>query len=108
MLTRVDIVESVNRHQVTFLFLTAGLFHLTIEHGIGEMRSLRQLLSGGDVLSVSHINKALQQLPNCPITNAYGPTENSVVACCYTVNQPLPVEVSVPIGHPISNTHVYF
>ncbi|MEO0768467.1 MAG: amino acid adenylation domain-containing protein [Cyanobacteria bacterium J06649_4] len=101
------IVETVNRHQVTFLFLTAGLFHLTIEHGIGEMRSLRQLLSGGDVLSVSHINRALQQLPNCPITNAYGPTENTVVACRHIIDQPLPIEVPVPIGHPISNTQVY-
>ncbi|MEO1592846.1 MAG: thioesterase domain-containing protein, partial [Cyanobacteria bacterium J06632_22] len=55
----------------------------------------------------SHINKALQQLPNCPITNAYGPTENAVVACCHVVDQPLPIEVSVPIGHPISNTQVY-
>ena len=68
----------------------------------------RQLLSGGDVLSVSHVQRALAHLPERGrLINGYGPTENTTFTCCHVMTAESRVESTVPIGRPIANTQVY-
>ena len=102
-----DIAEAIRRHAVTTLWLTSGLFHLMVDECIEGLRPLRQLLSGGDVLSPEHVLKAKRALPGCRMINGYGPTENTTFTCCYTVTDESELSPSVPIGRPISNTRVY-
>ena len=99
------IAEVVRRHGVTTAWLTAGLFHQVVERGIGDLVSLRQLVAGGDVLSVAHVEEALRQLPGLRLVDGYGPTENSVL----TTSQLLaaPVGPTVPIGRPLPGTRVH-
>jgi len=99
-----DIAAAVNRHGVTTLWLTAGLFHLMVDHHLDQLRPLRQLLAGGDVLSPSHVVRALAGLPQCRLINGYGPTENTTFSCCYTVPRNYTGETPVPIGYPIRQT----
>ena len=68
---------------------------------------MRQLLAGGDVLSVPHVEKVLRELPDCRLINGYGPTENTTFTCCHTLERDVPLGASVPIGRPIANTQVY-
>ncbi len=93
-------------HHVTTLWLTAGLFHQMVEHRLDDLRGIKQLLAGGDVLSVPHVNRVLEQFPNCQLINGYGPTENTTFTCCYSIPRHWNGR-SVPIGEPISNTQVY-
>ncbi len=102
-----ELGQAIKRYQVTTLWLTAGLFNLMVEHHLDDLRNLRQLLAGGDVLSVPHVQKVLAELPNCRLINGYGPTENTTFTCCYTVTDTANLHGSVPIGRPISNTTVY-
>jgi non-ribosomal peptide synthetase component F len=67
---------------------------------------VRQLLTGGDALSSTHLSKALEQIEHCQFVNCYGPTEATVMVCCYRVT-PDYSATSVPIGRPISNARVY-
>ncbi|MBD2435190.1 non-ribosomal peptide synthetase [Nostoc sp. FACHB-110] len=97
----------IEQHQVTTLWLTAGLFHLMVDENIHAFQPLRQLIAGGDVLSVSHVQKFLQTVENCRLINGYGPTENTTFTCCYPIPDSLSPDVSVPIGRPITNTQVY-
>ncbi len=97
----------VQQHQVTTLWLTAGLFHVMVEERLSDLRPLRQLLAGGDVLSVPHVQRVLRELPGCQLINGYGPTENTTFTCCYAVSADDPIASSVPIGGPIANTQVY-
>src|SRR5207247_3729047 len=60
-----------------------------------------------DVLSGSHVAKALERLPNCRLINGYGPTENTTFTCCHTLTAPLPNHRSIPIGRAIANTEVF-
>ena len=98
-----DIAEAIERFGVTTLWLTAGLFHLMVDHRLDSLRPLSQLLAGGDVLSAAHVRRLRQAIPGCRLINGYGPTENTTFSCCYTVPADLPAG-SVPIGRPIHGT----
>ncbi|MEH2024335.1 non-ribosomal peptide synthetase [Nostoc sp.] len=102
-----ELGQIIQQYKVTTLWLTAGLFHLIVDEKIDALKSLRQLLAGGDVLSVPHVQKFLQTVENCQLINGYGPTENTTFTCCHSITAPLPPDVSIPIGRPIANTQVY-
>lgn len=101
------IAETISRHRASVAWLTAGLFHLMVDHRLDALKPLRQLLAGGDVLSPSHIEKALAALPDCQITNGYGPTENTTFTCCYPIPRSGWGGGAVPIGTPIAHTSVH-
>lgn len=102
-----ELGQIIQQYQITTLWLTAGLFHLIVDEKIDALKSLHQLLAGGDVLSVPHVQKFLQTVENCQLINGYGPTENTTFTCCHPITAPLQPDVSIPIGRPIANTQVY-
>lgn len=97
----------VQRSQINTLFLTTGLFQVMVENHVDALRSLKYLVTGGDVLSVAAAQRAVQELPACCILNGYGPTESTTFATCYRLHDSASIRTSVPIGRPISNTQVY-
>jgi aspartate racemase len=102
-----DLGRAIKRFKVTTLWLTAGLFHLMVDNHLEDLRGVRQLLAGGDVLSVPHVQKVLAEVEGCRLINGYGPTESTTFTCCYSITDPASLNGSVPIGRPISNTSVY-
>jgi len=102
-----EIATAIKEHKITTLWLTAGLFHLMVEEQIESLKPLRQLLAGGDVLSIPHVKKVLTKLPNCQLINGYGPTENTTFTCCHQITIEDTTKPSIPIGRPIANTQVY-
>ncbi|KEO82579.1 non-ribosomal peptide synthetase [Tumebacillus flagellatus] len=94
-------------HEISTLFLTTGLLHQLIEHHLDDLRGVRQLLTGGDVLSPVHYQKLMEQRPDLHFANLYGPTECSMVATAYLDRRLLQPGQFVPIGRPIANTTVY-
>jgi len=102
-----ELGQALRQYQVTTLWLTAGLLHLMVDERLEDLKNLRQLLAGGDVLSVPHVKKLLEQLKGCILINGYGPTENTTFTCCYVITDPSQIGNSVPIGRPIANTQVY-
>ena len=101
-----DLYEQVERHGVTAIFLTTGLFHVAVEEGLAGLAGLRHLLVGGDVMSRSHLERALAALPEVELIHCYGPTENTVFTSTYRVPRPL-AEGAVTIGRPIANGRAY-
>ena len=99
--------EAIKHYGVTTLWLTAGLFQQMVETELDSLRGLRQLLAGGDALSVAHVEQVARELKDCQLINGYGPTENTTFTCCYRVRRGERFTGSVPIGYSISNTQVY-
>jgi aspartate racemase len=99
--------RKIRESGITTLWLTAGLFHQMVDNQLENLRGLKHLLAGGDVLSPAHVARASRQLSGCELINGYGPTENTTFTCCYRLRGEWPEERSVPIGQPISNTKVY-
>jgi surfactin family lipopeptide synthetase C len=102
-----EIGTAIKQYGVTTLWLTAGLFHLTVDEGLEELKGVEQLLAGGDVLSVRHTKKCLQEAGIGRLINGYGPTEGTTFTCCHIMTSPEDIGASVPIGKPIANTQVY-
>ncbi len=101
-----ELAQALQRHGITTLWLTAGLFHLMVDEQATALRGVRQLLAGGDVLSAPHVKKLLSE-PGGVLINGYGPTETTTFACCYQVPPGGAARGSIPIGRPIANTTVY-
>jgi len=99
--------ESIRRFGVTTLWLTAGLFNLMVDQNLDGLRPLRQLVAGGDALSIAHCRKVIAQLPACRLVNGYGPTETTTFAVCLTLGTEQLDSGSVPIGVPINQTEVF-
>ncbi|MEM6401049.1 MAG: amino acid adenylation domain-containing protein, partial [Cyanobacteria bacterium P01_D01_bin.116] len=102
-----ELGEVLDKYDISTLWLTAGLFHLMVDEQIQSFKGVRQLLAGGDVISPIHAQKLQKIHPNCQLINGYGPTESTTFACCYQVPPNHPINKSIPIGYPISNTQVY-
>ncbi len=102
-----ELAATVTEHQITTLWLTAGLFHQMIEGGHSQgLATVRQLLAGGDTLAAGCVRRALTELPGTTLVNGYGPTENTTFTCCHPMTDPEEVDDSVSIGRPIANTRV--
>jgi amino acid adenylation domain-containing protein len=97
----------IAHHRVTTLWLTAALFHQVVDQRLEILAPLRQLLAGGDVLSVPHARSVREHLPTLRLVNGYGPTENTTFTCCHAITDGDGHGPSIPIGRPIANTRVY-
>jgi amino acid adenylation domain-containing protein len=102
-----DLLHAVRQYRVTTLWLTAGLFHLMVEEHSEGLRTLRQLLTGGDVISPRHARMFLEHASDTTLINGYGPTENTTFTSCHTMRSGDSIPESIPIGKPVSNTRVY-
>ncbi len=102
-----ELGEAVVRHRVTTLHLTAGLFHQVVDEHLEGLRTVPQLLTGGDVVSASHVRRALEALPGRRLVHCYGPTENTTFTCCHVMAGPDEAPDPLPIGRPIAGTRVY-
>jgi len=102
-----ELGAAIHSSDINTLWLTAGLFHLMVQHQLDAFQHIRQLLAGGDVLSPAAVARVLERYPSCTVINGYGPTENTTFTTCHRMTAPCRVGHSVPIGRSVSNTTVY-
>src|SRR5947209_6683274 len=100
----------IEREGVSTLWLTAGLFEQMVDSQLERLGGVRQLLTGGDVVSPHHVRAVVGRRGECAVINGYGPTENTVFTTCHRMQGEVG-EVGemerTPIGKPIAGTTVY-
>jgi amino acid adenylation domain-containing protein len=102
-----ELGRALTAHQVTSMFLTTALFNQMVEHHLEDLQSVRQLLTGGEVMSAAHVKLALDALPNCRLSNVYGPTESTTFTSFYPIANAELARSPIPIGRAISNSQMY-
>ena len=107
VLTAAEMGAAIRDYNVNTMWLTSSLFNSIVNEDVQALAGLKQLLVGGEALSVPHIRQAVEQLPQTQLINGYGPTENTTFTCCYAIEELDQTWVSIPIGRPILNTQVY-
>ncbi|MFL6136526.1 MAG: amino acid adenylation domain-containing protein [Frankiaceae bacterium] len=95
-----ELADVIEGNRVSVLWLTAGLFHRLVDVAPAQLRGVRCLLAGGDVLSAPHVRRAMEELPRTAIVNGYGPTECTTFTCCHRVvavpGDRVPIGTAVP------------
>ncbi|WP_406499535.1 non-ribosomal peptide synthase/polyketide synthase [Streptomyces sp. NBC_00846] len=99
--------QAVSEHQVTGLWLTAGLFRLVAEERPGLLAGVREVWTGGDVVSPAAVARVLAACPGLEVVNGYGPTEATTLATCHPVRTLPEHAATVPIGRPMANMRAY-
>src|SRR5262249_12666657 len=102
-----ELSAAVSRHGVTMACFTAGLFHQWVDSCLEGLRPMRQVIAGGDVVSLEHVRRLLAQFPDCRFYDGYGPTENTGFTTAQAVSEVGEISGSIPIGRPLGNTTVY-
>ncbi|MGO4393371.1 amino acid adenylation domain-containing protein [Variovorax sp. M-6] len=99
------LARTIEQHSVRTAWLTAALFNAVVDDEPAQLAGLRQLLIGGEALSVPHVRRALAAMPSLMLINGYGPTECTTFAATHRIPHDLPADArSVPIGRPINDT----
>ncbi len=99
-----DCIANLN---VTTLWLTSGLFQLMVEEQVEAFSGVRQLLTGGDIVPVSHSARLMKAHPELQLINCYGPTENTTFSTAHPVSKSDLARKALPVGRPISNSSVW-
>ncbi|MCM3132973.1 amino acid adenylation domain-containing protein [Paenibacillus polysaccharolyticus] len=105
LLDAIELSHHLSDCSITVMWLSSPLFNQLAQDNPAMFLPLETLIVGGDVLSVSHINRVKQACPELTIINGYGPTENTTFTTTYPIMREY--AQTVPIGKPISNTTVY-
>ncbi|WP_443333996.1 non-ribosomal peptide synthase/polyketide synthase [Streptomyces sp. MNU103] len=94
---------------ITSLFLTAGLFRVLGQEIPEAFAAIRQVATGGDVVSGPAVRRILEHAPGLRVVNAYGPTEVTVMALSHRVDPAAldPQAHSVPIGRSLDAMRHY-
>ncbi|MET0234049.1 MAG: amino acid adenylation domain-containing protein, partial [Kibdelosporangium sp.] len=99
------IADLVERHEITSLFLSTGLFTVMADEYPDVLRSVRQVGFGGDVASATHVLAVRRDCPGLRLANGYGPMES--VGACAAHEISGHETTTVPIGRPAANTRVF-
>jgi amino acid adenylation domain-containing protein len=99
-----ELSRLIQKHQITIMGATpSGLTELNRRAEL--LPSLRLVLSGGETLAHSHIDRLIQFTT---VTNGYGPTEATVCATFFDLRElPDGHTGTIPIGKPLPNYKVY-
>jgi amino acid adenylation domain-containing protein len=103
-----DLADFIQCRAIDVVWLSTGLFHQIVETAGEKLQGVRDLMTGGDVVSPVWARRALQNAPGQRLINAYGPTENATFTTCHLMESVADIGASsVLIGKPVSNTQVY-
>ncbi|RYZ37358.1 MAG: amino acid adenylation domain-containing protein, partial [Myxococcaceae bacterium] len=98
--------NTLQKHAVTTMWLTAGLFAQVAELRLEALRGMRQVLTGGDVIPAHHVRRVLKEL-GITVSAGYGPTETTVFASTHRMTDAAKVGTSIPLGRPVNETQLY-
>ncbi|MDB4867900.1 MAG: lchAA, partial [Cohnella sp.] len=99
--------QVMERESITILMITTALFNLLVDIRPDCLGSIRKVLFGGERASVEHVRKALRTAGPGKLLHMYGPSESTVFATYYPVDELADDIATLPIGKPVSNTTAY-
>jgi amino acid adenylation domain-containing protein len=96
----------VSERDVTALWLTAGQFDLMSRHHSRSLARLREIWTGGDVVSPAAVRRLLTDANTLTVVNGYGPTEATTFASRYRMSAPQNCKDPLPIGEPMEGSRL--
>ncbi|MDX3233993.1 amino acid adenylation domain-containing protein [Streptomyces sp. ME19-01-6] len=101
------LAAQVAERGLTSVFLTTALFNLLVREDARCLAGLREVWTGGERVTPSSFQRALETCPDTAFVHAYGPTETTVYATGHPMSAQEGVGDDVPIGLPLDNMCAY-
>lgn len=102
-----EISRAIRSHGATTGWFTTALFHAIVDEHVETFAPLKEVLTGGDVVSPMHVRRMRQALPHVDLRIFYGPTENTTFSTSYPVPSEWNEDEPLPIGETISRSSVF-
>jgi amino acid adenylation domain-containing protein len=103
-----ELAKMIEDGGITGIHLTAGLFRVLAEEAPEALAGVREVLTGGDMISPAAVTRVLAACPDIVIRAMYGATEGTLFSTTGPMTessfQPGPV---VPVGGPLDEVELY-
>lgn len=101
------LADLVARAGVNAAWLTSSVFNLFVEEDLGSFAGMRQVMTGGERLSVPHVARFLARHPDIALYNGYGPVESCVFATMRKITSAdCELDDGIPLGTPVPGTEI--
>ncbi|WP_430788000.1 amino acid adenylation domain-containing protein [Actinoplanes sp. G11-F43] len=99
--------DVIAREEVTVAHLTAGLFRVVAQEAPAILAPLRQVMTGGDVISGAAVARVLETNPELVVRAMYGATETVLFTTHAVLTAPWTAAGVVGVGRPLAGKRVY-
>ena len=100
--------DGIASHRVDTAWITSSLFNMIVDEDLASFLGMRQVMIGGERLSVPHVRRFLARHPRITLINGYGPVESTVFATTHRITTTdCERRDGIPIGRPVPDTQVH-
>jgi amino acid adenylation domain-containing protein len=99
--------ELIAEHELSAVHVTAGLFRVVADEAPGCFAGVREVLTGGDVISAKAVRLVLQACPDTVVRATYGSSELSLFVLSSPMRAPYSMGPVVPVGRGLDNVRLY-
>jgi amino acid adenylation domain-containing protein len=97
----------ITEHQISAVHVTAGLFRVVADEAPDCFAGVREVLTGGDVISAKAVQQVLEACPDTVVRATYGATEMSSFITNSPMRAPYSMGLTVPVGRGMDNTRLH-
>jgi amino acid adenylation domain-containing protein len=97
----------ITEHQISAVHVTAGLFRVVADEAPQCFAGVREVLTGGDVISAKAVQQVLEACPDTVVRATYGATETSAFITNSPMRAPYSMGLTVPVGRAMDNTRLH-
>ncbi len=106
-----DLLRYLKQQRVTVVDLTPAYWHqllATTEPDDERLRTLRLMITGGDMADPADCRAALRAVPGARLLNAYGLTETTITSALFDVSAARvgPSGIPVPVGRAVEQARI--
>lgn len=96
------VARLIAEHGITTVHLSASLLNFMLDEHPGAFGGVRQIMTGGEPASVSHVTELLRRYPEVRLVNGYSPVENMIFTLCHDITEADIALPAIPVGRPIA------
>lgn len=97
----------ITQEGITGLHLTAGLFRVVAEEAPECLAGVREVLTGGDVITPTAVRQVLHTCPDLLVQAMYGQSESTAFVTRSPMSAPYRPRATVPVGSPLAGIRCY-
>jgi amino acid adenylation domain-containing protein len=99
--------ELIAEHKISAVHVTAGLFRVVADEAPECFAGVREVLTGGDVISAKAVRLVLEACPDTVVRATYGSSELSLFVLSSPMRAPYCMGPVVPVGRGLDNIRLY-